>query len=159
MSIECALHDNPIITHPEGAGTIATCNSPGPGTFRYNAQVVIRRHLHLCIALLLPLMVMRSLLPVGFMPVADGGQIRMVLCSAGLQLPGSDHDSGDRPLPGSGGDCLFAHASTTAPPPVVFAAPAPVPAAVDVVAAASLPRTADTLLRAQSARGPPALIL
>jgi hypothetical protein len=121
--------------------------------------VVIRRHLHLFIALLLPLMVMRSLLPAGFMPVAENGQIRMVLCSAGLQLPAGDHDSGDHRLPGSGGDCLFAHASTTAPPPVVFAAPAPVPATVDVVAAASLPRTADTLLRSQSARGPPALIL
>jgi hypothetical protein len=121
--------------------------------------VTIRRHLHLLVALLLPLIVVRSLLPEGFMPVAEDGQIRMVLCSEGLQAPAGDRDPGDHPLAGSSGDCLFAHASSPAPPSVIVAVPLSVVVTNDVVAAAQLPRPADTILRSQFARGPPALTL
>jgi hypothetical protein len=78
--------------------------------------VIARRHIHLLIALLLPLMVMRGMLPAGYMPVADGGAIKMALCSDGLQQPSGDGDTDNRHLPGSNGDCLFAHAASIAPP-------------------------------------------
>jgi hypothetical protein len=76
---------------------------------------VIRRHLQLAIALLLPFMALRALLPAGFMPSADGGP-RLVLCSEGL--PASDSGGGpSQPAHGDAGDnCPFAHAAHFAPP-------------------------------------------
>jgi hypothetical protein len=86
--------------------------------------VIARRHIHLLIALLLPLMVMRGMLPAGYMPMADGGEFKITMCSEGLQQPPGDGDTDNRHLPGSNGDCLFAHAANLAPPAqgVVFAA-------------------------------------
>jgi hypothetical protein len=78
--------------------------------------VIARRHIHLLIALLLPLMVMRGMLPAGYMPVADGGVFKIAMCSDGLQQPLGDGDTDNRHLPGSTGDCLFAHAASIAPP-------------------------------------------
>lgn len=79
--------------------------------------MVSRRRLHLFIVLLLPLMTLRALLPAGFMPVAEGGELRMVMCGDGLQLPGNvgDDDTG-HPAPSDTGDCPFAHGSINAPP-------------------------------------------
>lgn len=79
----------------------------------------------LLIALVLPVLALRVLLPAGFMPVAEGGELRIVMCSEGLQLPaGADGDSGDHPAPADTGDCPFAQASFNAPPVqfVAFAA-------------------------------------
>jgi len=76
-----------------------------------------RRHLHLLIALLLPLMVMRGMLPAGYMATAEGGKLRIVMCSAGL-APADSRDgsgSGDHSAPDPG-HCLFAHAATLVPP-------------------------------------------
>ncbi len=68
---------------------------------------------HLLIALLLPVLVMRALLPGGLMPVVEAGELRIVMCADGLQMP-----TGDSGHPGSedGNDCPFAHASLNAPP-------------------------------------------
>ncbi|MBK9250934.1 MAG: hypothetical protein IPM70_03170 [Proteobacteria bacterium] len=118
--------------------------------------MISRRHLHLLIALLLPLMVMRGMLPAGYMPVAENGVFKIALCSDGLSLPGQTDDD-NRQLPGSSGDCLFAHAAASAPPPSTVALPA-----LNVVAAKSteIPsaqQAASVIPRAQSPRGPPAL--
>jgi hypothetical protein len=91
--------------------------------------VIARRHLHLLIALLLPLMVVRGLLPAGYMAAAEGGKLRIVMCSAGLPPASTpdDRGSGDHSVPDPG-HCVFAHAATLVPPPqaslVTVAAPA-----------------------------------
>lgn len=115
-----------------------------------------RRRLHLLIALLLPLMVVRGLLPAGFMPVAQGGELRMALCSDGLQLPSDGQTSGDH-APGSGGDCLFAHAATSAPPPSIISL---TPFGLVEGSTVHTPRAQQApgvIPRAQSSRGPPVL--
>lgn len=98
------------------------------------------RHLRLVLALLLPLMVLRALLPAGTMPVAEDGALRIVMCSAGLVL---DAGEGGDELPSGTGDCLFAHAATPAPP------------ARDVVALVA-PLQPVQFLPAESAPRPPA---
>lgn len=120
--------------------------------------MIARRHLRLLIALLLPLMVLRGLLPAGYMPVAEGGQLRMALCSDGLQLaPGRD-DVTDHRLPGSHGDCLFAQASAAAPPPALPALAVPEARAATAAATLAAQLGARLLARAQSPRGPPVLL-
>jgi len=120
--------------------------------------VISRRHIRLVIALLLPLMVLRAMLPAGYMPVAENGELRMVMCSAGLQLPvsndteqGKHHSTADTP-------CPFANVLTSAPP-VQYVATV-------IVAAAEFrftSLTTDTLPpptgppRITAARAPPAL--
>jgi hypothetical protein len=118
--------------------------------------VITRRHLHLLIALLLPLMVVRGMLPAGYMPVAEGGEFRMALCSDGLQQPGQKgHDN--HQLPGSRGDCLFAHAAASAPPPSIIALAAPEFVDTRSTESSTAQLTASVIPRAQSSRGPPAL--
>ena len=48
--------------------------------------MVSRRKVRGWIALLLPLMLLRAVLPPGYMPVANDGELRIVMCSVGLQL-------------------------------------------------------------------------
>jgi hypothetical protein len=67
----------------------------------------------LLIALLLPVLALRVLLPGGFMPVVEAGELRIVMCAEGLQLPAGD---GGHPATEDGGVCAFAHASFNAPP-------------------------------------------
>ena len=117
-----------------------------------------RRRIRFLIALLLPLMVLRALLPAGYMPVAGNDGLRIVMCSAGLATTttGDATDRGDHPGLAGGEGCVFAHAAVAAPPPVQG-----VPA-VRVAAGTSPDTPAEsfvisTLLRSQSARAPPAL--
>jgi hypothetical protein len=68
----------------------------------------------LLIALLLPGLALRVLLPAGFMPLVEGGELRIVMCSDGMQLPGTD--SGDEHPGGDDmGKCPFANAAFNAP--------------------------------------------
>jgi len=121
-------------------------------------QVISRRHLHLLIALLLPLMVMRGLLPAGYMAVADDGELRIVMCSAGL-APGGDNapaSDSDDPRPADAGTCLFAHGATVAPPVQQSVALAAPPALVQIASgdSATLPPTTGPP-RSAAARAPP----
>ncbi len=78
-----------------------------------------RRHLRPFIALLLPLLALRALLPPGYMPLAGADGPRIVMCGTGLSTTLSTA-AGDHPhhrLPASGNDCPFAHAAVHAPPP------------------------------------------
>jgi hypothetical protein len=119
--------------------------------------VIARRHLHLLIALLLPLMVMRGMLPAGYMPVAEDGAFKMALCSEGLQQPSSNGDTNDHRLPGSGSDCLFAHAAGSAPPPSIVVVASPEATDERSAAMPAAQSIASTIRRAQSPRGPPTL--
>jgi hypothetical protein len=79
------------------------------------------------IALLLPLLALRALLPAGYMPSADDEGPRMVLCSAGLAAWSAPAGN---PQPAHGtarDDCPFAHAALNAPPPHLVAAVVAVP--------------------------------
>ncbi|HMA11998.1 MAG TPA: hypothetical protein VKO83_08925 [Steroidobacteraceae bacterium] len=119
--------------------------------------MIARRHLHLLIALLLPLMVMRGMLPAGYMPVAEGGVLKMALCSDGLKLPSDNGGQDHHRLPGSSGDCLFAHAAASAPPPSIVALPAPGFTGGQSTGIPAAQQAASVIPRAQSSRGPPAL--
>lgn len=117
--------------------------------------MIARRHIRLLVALLLPLMVLRGLLPEGYMPVAEHGQLRMALCSDGVQpIPDGEPGSHTRRAPRT--DCSFALAASLAPPatPTVFVPPAP--AAGPAHQSASQRLRAEPPSRYKSARGPPA---
>ncbi len=71
------------------------------------------------IALLLPVLALRALLPAGFMPVAEASGFRIVLCSAGLQS-GDASSSGGVGWPNDN-DCPFAQGLASGPPSVPLA--------------------------------------
>src|SRR5262245_57272805 len=101
----------------------------------YDSPRMTRRRLQLVLALLLPLLALRALLPVGYMPVADAHGLHLTLCNpdrTGGTMPHHDtahhdaahHGSGHQDPshhghPGSHSDCPFAHAAFNAPPPHV----------------------------------------
>lgn len=119
------------------------------------AAVKIRRHLHTVIALLLPLMVLRAILPPGYMPVATDGGLRIVMCSAGLVTQADAGTGTDHSQVSDGGSCLFAHAATFAPPGAAPCCAALPPAlSFDVPLAAQLPLPTGPP-RFAAARGPP----
>lgn len=118
--------------------------------------MIARRHLRLLIALLLPLMVVRGMLPAGYMPVAEPGGIRMALCSEGLHGPAETGGSNHHRLPGGGGECLFAHAGPSAPPPAAIAPASTGFSSALAVASRAEQRPTSVLPRAQWSRGPPA---
>jgi hypothetical protein len=77
---------------------------------------VNRHRLQLVIALLLPFMALRALLPAGFMPSADGDGPRLVLCSDGLSAWNAGGGPSQPAHGDAGDDCPFAHAAHSAPP-------------------------------------------
>lgn len=119
----------------------------------------MNRRLHLVLALLLPLMALRALLPAGYMPVSEGGELRIAMCSAGLSAPDSPDGApaDDGQLPAATDSCPFAIAGSMAPPPQsgwhVWQIQSEVAPAVPSASSVPLP----TIDRAQSQRGPPAL--
>lgn len=117
--------------------------------------MITRRRKDLLLALLLPLMVLRALLPAGYMPVAEGGELRIVMCSDGLQTDAGDTDN--QPAPHGGDDCPFAHAAVHAPP-VATIVVADAPHAHQPVSSLNveLPLTTGPP-RQHGARAPPAL--
>jgi hypothetical protein len=121
--------------------------------------------MHLVIALLLPLMVLRAMLPAGYMPVAENGTLRIAMCSDGFQPAATDHSgdqqsgSGDHQLPSGSGDCPFANAAMNAPPPAVSQSVVTVESDAGAAPAIAAPTHAASIVRVQSARGPPTFSL
>lgn len=74
-------------------------------------RAVTRSRRHLLIALLLPLLALRALLPAGYMAEAHAGEFRLVMCADGLQLPA---DPGDEGHAAEEEHCLFAQAAQAA---------------------------------------------
>jgi hypothetical protein len=106
-------------------------------------------------------MVLRALLPAGYIPAAQDGALRIVMCSVGLALPtgDNDHNSGDgNQLPSVSEDCPFAHASLSTPPIQFMSASIERPrdARFDSSTADSLPPSTGPP-RTTAARAPPAL--
>jgi hypothetical protein len=127
--------------------------------------VISRRHLHLVIALLLPLMVLRAMLPAGYMPVAENGTLRITMCSDGFQPAATDQSgdqrtgNGDHQLPSNSGDCPFANAAVNAPPPAVSQSIVTIESDAGTAPASAAPARTVSIVRVQSARGPPSLSL
>lgn len=117
-----------------------------------------RSRLHLVIALLLPLLALKSLLPPGYMPSADDGQLRIVMCSAGLAALGAEHGDSETP-PAEHPACAFAVAGLAAPPPAPFIywLP-PAGAGLPVVEAVAIATSPAELHGSTSPRGPPAVL-
>jgi hypothetical protein len=81
--------------------------------------MISRRTSRLFTALLLPLLVLRAMLPAGFMPVADDAGLRVVMCSAGMAAWSAEGTDAPRhELPPNAGECPFAHTPAGAPPAV-----------------------------------------
>jgi len=115
--------------------------------------VITRRSKRLWIALLLPLLALRAMLPAGHMPVAADGELHIVMCSAGLAAQ-SEPGSGDRQPIGDGG-CLFAHAASFAPPSEVIRSQlAPPSLSFDIPLGVQRPLSTSPY-RFAAARGPP----
>jgi len=116
--------------------------------------VITRRSRRLWIALLLPLLALRAMLPAGYMPVAADGQLHIVMCSPGLVVQSDSGTDGDHPAP-EDGSCLFAHAAGFAPATeVVYSHLAPPSLSFDIPVAAQRQPTASPY-RFAAARGPP----
>jgi DUF2946 family protein len=122
----------------------------------------------LLVLLVLPALLFRALIPIGFMPIADHGGIHIDFCPgesqppgalAGTELPHHHHHHGGTgrgtPASTSHPPCLFA---LSASPALVPAAPAlaPLPPAAAPPAAAPSSRALlPAIVRAQRARAPP----
>jgi hypothetical protein len=117
------------------------------------------------LAALLPLLVLRLLIPVGFMPMADAGGLSIALCPGeGPRPPAMTHlqhlhHGGHHGDTSGGGEhhapCLFAASAGAALAPAFLAlALADVPAA-GCAAPHTAIRSTPSICRAQSARAPP----
>ena len=126
------------------------------------------RHRTTRLQLLLPLlfvMVLRGLLPSGFMPVVDAqGQLRVALCSDGLGAwaqPAAAESGTATPAPAADPNhqpCPFSAAAVAMPPPalsVLLPAQALLATAAAPPVSVALPAPTP---RVQTARGPPARV-
>ena len=135
---------------------------------RSSYRLTARRRTALVALMLLPALVVRALVPVGFMPEIDGAGIHIDFCPGEAQPPGALADAGHlaqhhtkggagqgSPAPASHPPCLFALSGSPAFVPAAPAvAPLP-PAATALVAGPSSRVLPEGVVRSQSARGPP----
>ncbi|HXC60382.1 MAG TPA: hypothetical protein VN645_13795 [Steroidobacteraceae bacterium] len=126
--------------------------------------MLTRRRIDFVIALLLPLMVLRGLLPAGYMPVNQNGEIRIAMCSDGRYVAGTERDtrqapSGRHELPSDSSPCPFASAAVNAAPPATSTIAFRIESDAGIVDPAAAPIGAAAVVRVQSARGPPTFSL
>jgi hypothetical protein len=120
--------------------------------------------MHLVIALLLPLMVLRAMLPTGYMPVAENGAFRIALCSDGIYPTATDHSSDESTGSGheqssTSGSCAFANSAAGAPPPAALQSIVAIEIDAGTIPASAAPTRSASIVRVQSARGPPSISL
>ena len=121
---------------------------------------VLRRRRRRLTAVILPALLLRALIPFGFMPMADAGGLSVGLCPGEGAMPAAmvtahsqhlHHHSGSHPPP-----CLFAASSTPALGSACLTPPLPLTdgarcATPEAVGTLNLP----SIRRAQSPRAPP----
>jgi hypothetical protein len=110
--------------------------------------------------LLLPVLALRAVIPVGFMPGSHAGLgIAMQLCtSQGIQTVIVNPDGSiEKGAPSSHHDapCAYAVVGTAAPPPAAFAASVPSLLSSAPLIASRYDTPAEPAERAHAARGPP----
>jgi len=123
--------------------------------------------------LLLPLLLIRALIPFGFMPVVAGGGLTIGFCPGEADLPPGiatahqsaaqhlDHLAGHHHPGGPGAvhhaPCLFAASAAPAVAPALLAVVPVDPQRARPQQSVAAPVFLPTILRAQSSRGPPTL--
>jgi hypothetical protein len=111
------------------------------------------------LAAILPALLLRALIPFGFMPVAGSGGPTMQLCPGAAAAAGAHHHHGGGSTPAGTAHAVCVFAASAAPAVARVAPPMPLQAA-DVRGAeppcVSSPRL-PSILRAQCARAPPLL--
>jgi hypothetical protein len=138
---------------------------------------LFRKHRQWLALLVLPALVFRALIPVGFMPLVDAdGGITIGFCPGEAALPGGtqDHQSAahgahqhQHHRGGNGSEdsstsaqhhtpCLFAAGAGGAPAPAIVTLETAAPEVAQVVHDDAAEVFLPTILRAQSPRGPPA---
>jgi hypothetical protein len=116
--------------------------------------------------LVLPVLVLRALVPIGFMPVSDRGSFHIDFCPGEAQPPGvlapqslAHHHHGGAghgtPAPVSHAPCLFALSASPAFAPAVATAAVIPPASSAPAESPALRVFVPAIVRAQSPRGPP----
>jgi hypothetical protein len=106
------------------------------------------------LALVLPVLLLRVLIPAGFMPLAAGGGLTVGLCPGAVtSSPGHAHHGGHPH--GEHVPCLFAASAAPAFSPPPLALPPGSGAAPAVAAPAGATPHLPSILRSQSPRGPP----
>jgi hypothetical protein len=126
-----------------------------------------RRRRLLLALLVLPVLALRALVPVGYMPVSDRGGLHIDFCPGEAQPPGAltpkllahhhHHGGADHgtPAPASHAPCLFALSASPAFAPAVASA-AVIPPAATLPAESPVRRAfVPAIVRAQTPRGPP----
>ena len=127
-----------------------------------------RRRKLLLALLVLPVLVLRALVPVGFMPVSERGGFHIDFCPGEAQPPGAlaaqplahhhhhgGADHGAPSSPASHAPCLFALSASPAFAPAVAAAPLIPPAATPLAESPVSREFVPAIVRAQIPRGPP----
>jgi hypothetical protein len=131
-----------------------------------------RRRRVLLALLVLPVLVLRALVPVGFMPVSDRGGLHIDFCPGEAQPPGAlalqslahqplahhhHHGGADHgtPAPASHAPCLFALSASPAFAPAVASAAVIPPAATLPAESPTRRAFVPAIVRAQTPRGPP----
>ncbi|MGE0116057.1 MAG: DUF2946 family protein [Steroidobacteraceae bacterium] len=110
---------------------------------------------------LLPLLVARSLVPVGFMAQAHEGKFQIVFCTTGVSLPlavAHDDAGGNHDASHANSSCLFAQAAAVPLPDLSGSAAIAFLPTAEMLPPADLPTHASGPPRLDRARGPPALI-
>jgi hypothetical protein len=125
------------------------------------AQFLPKRPQKRLLAALLPLLVLRLLIPVGFMPMAGSDGLSIGLCPGDGPLPPTLahlHHGGQHGGTGGGAHhapCLFAASAGAALAPAFLALPLSTPPAVPAALPRSDRHSPPSICRAQSPRAPP----
>jgi len=126
-----------------------------------------RQRQWLLAVLVLPVLVLRALIPIGYMPVSERGGLYIDFCPGEAQPPGvlapqslahHHHHGGaghGTPAPVSHAPCLFALSASPAFAPAVATAAVIPPASTVPAESPALRVFVPAIVRAQSPRGPP----
>jgi len=115
-----------------------------------------RRRRELVTSILLVALVLRALIPAGFMP-ASGEGFSLTICRGDLSVPSSPHDTDRHPgNPAHIEHCAFGNAPAAGPATeVARVLPTPVTAAEPILLLSEPLRINVALVRVQQPRGPP----
>ena len=142
------------------SGAIYACDFPCSNAYTVNVMnscALGLRNKFLSVTLL-AVMLVRALIPPGYMPASEAGlSLSIRLCSGFAAEPAQPAERGRPPSsPTHDSPCPFAMVGSVAPPPAILATVAALqPRSVQPMATATA-RAVPAILRSQSPRGPPA---
>jgi len=127
---------------------------------RAASLTAVRRRSRAWLAAVLPALVLRALIPFGFMPVASDAGPAMELCpGVAAMAAGGQHHHGSAPATTAAHAlCIFAAGAAPALVPVVLESTLTACCAATVPAARGCSLLLPSIQRAQGARAPPSLV-